>query len=62
MSLLGMMTFGIVPCEVRSAAVSAMLVIPEMLAICSKVGAAGLGDPPWPFLTRWHSALALVPA
>ena len=51
-----MMMLGMLSCDVRSAAVRAALVIPGVLAMCSKVGAMRLGDCSGSLSTRWHSA------
>lgn len=50
-----MITFGMVLCDVCSPALSALLVIPGVLAICWKLGAAEFRGVPRSFATRWHS-------
>lgn len=50
------MRFGMLGCGVCSQTLSAMLVIPGVLAAVSKVGAAGLGERVWPAVTAWQEA------
>jgi hypothetical protein len=49
-------TFGMVRCEVCSAAASAALVRPGVLAMASKVGALASVERPVTLSTRWHWA------